>query len=92
MLTFDDYGQVMERCEFSPSGPAVAVEVPGGGWHTVASLEVGTVLFELKPGPYIPLEDKDFASWAPAEGEPECGRFLTWFQSATAGDKPPTRG
>jgi cupin fold WbuC family metalloprotein len=89
VLGFDDAGAVTERVVIGPGEPAAAVEIPGGVWHTVASLATGTVLFELKPGPYSPLQDKDFASWAPAEGDPACTGLTAWFCRAGAGERFP---
>jgi cupin fold WbuC family metalloprotein len=87
VLTFDDSGAVSQRTVIGPSEPAAAVEIPGEVWHTVASLAPGTVLFELKPGPYSPLQDKDFATWAPAEGDPICIRLTAWFCRAGTGER-----
>jgi cupin fold WbuC family metalloprotein len=60
-----------------------AVEIPGGSWHTVLALAPDTVLFEVKPGPFRPLEDKDFAPWAPAEGSAAAADLLASWQEAT---------
>jgi cupin fold WbuC family metalloprotein len=89
VLLFDELGRVRERVEISPCGPTIVVEVPAGDWHTVASLAPGTVLFELKPGPYAATTDKDFAAWAPAEGSGEVERIEAWFRTAQTGDGPP---
>jgi len=35
------------------------------------------------------LSDKDFAAWAPAEGDAQTGRFVQWFRTAQAGDPMP---
>lgn len=43
-----------ERIELSPNGPIVALNVPQGQWHTVRSLESGSVIMEVKDGPYEP--------------------------------------
>ena len=48
-----------ERIELSPNGPIVAVNIPAGQWHTVKSLESGTVIIEMKNGPYEPLNEAD---------------------------------
>ena len=48
-----------ERIELSPDGPVVAVNIPAGQWHTVRALESGTVILEMKNGPYEPLSDED---------------------------------
>jgi cupin fold WbuC family metalloprotein len=76
LLTFDDAGTIVERSELAPSGPAVAADVPVGMWHTIVALEPGSIFFELKPGPYAPLTDKDFAPFAPAEGSQEAEEYL----------------
>ena len=51
-----------EAIEFSPNGPVVAVNIPIGQWHTVRSLESGTVILEVKDGPYEPLGPEDILS------------------------------
>ncbi len=48
-----------ERIELSPNGPVVALNIPAGQWHTVQSLESGTVIMEVKDGAYEPLSDVD---------------------------------
>jgi len=42
----------------------------------VFSLATGTVAYELKDGPYQQILDKNFASWAPKEGHPDCDDYL----------------
>ena len=49
-----------EAIELSPNGPVVAVNIPIGQWHTVRSLESGTVILEVKDGHYEPLGPEDF--------------------------------
>ena len=53
-----------------------AVELAGAQWHTVLALAPDSVLFEVKPGPYRALEDKDFPAWAAPEGTPEAASLL----------------
>ena len=48
-----------ERIELSPNGPIVAVNIPAGQWHTVQALESGTVIMEVKDGPYEPTGPED---------------------------------
>lgn len=52
-------GICTESIELSPNGPTVAVNIPIGQWHTVRSLESGTVIMEVKDGPYKPLGPED---------------------------------
>ena len=48
-----------ETIELSPNGPVVALNIPAGQWHTVRSLESGTVILKMKNGAYEPLSDVD---------------------------------
>ena len=89
VLTFDAAGTVLQRLPIAAEGPTRGVEMPGDTWHTIACQSSGTVLFELKRGPYHKLTDKDFATWAPAEGEPTATNFVAWYVQAKPGDVPP---
>jgi cupin fold WbuC family metalloprotein len=91
VLLFDDSGRVTEKSELCDKGPNIAVEIPSNTWHTLVSMQPETVLFEVKSGPYKPLTDKDFAAWAPQEGDYRCKHFLQWFHTAEIGDTPPKR-
>lgn len=46
-------------CEVSSSGPVFALNIPAGTWHTLRSLESGTVILEVKDGAYEPIQDCD---------------------------------
>ena len=48
-----------ERIELTPNGPVVALNVPIGQWHTVHALESGSVILEVKDGPYEPIGPED---------------------------------
>lgn len=57
---YDDLGRMCEDAiELSPNGPVVALNIPIGQWHTVHALESGTVIMEVKDGPYEPLSPVD---------------------------------
>lgn len=57
---YDDLERLCtERIELSPNGPVVALNIPAGQWHTVHALESGTVILEMKNGPYVPISDVD---------------------------------
>lgn len=71
VITFDDEGEVLEAVRLSACGPTVAADVPHGVYHTVLGLEPGTVFFEAKAGPYLPLAPQEVAQWAPEEAAQE---------------------
>jgi len=87
MLTFNDDGAVHQRTGLDPGSPVV--EVPAETWHTLFAQEKGTVILEVKPGPYVPLSGDDFAAWTPAENSPEVSSILSWFSRASPGDRYP---
>jgi cupin fold WbuC family metalloprotein len=89
VLTFDARGTVVERVEIAAGGETPAVEIPPGAWHALAVLEQSTLLFEVKPGPYVPATDKDFASWSPEEDSPGRSAVTAWLRTARAGDLLP---
>lgn len=89
LLLFDDAGTVTGREVLSSQGPAIAVEIPPKVWHAVASLESGTVFFEVKQGPYAPAAGPNVAMWSPAEGEAGTARLIAWYKTARIGNRPP---
>jgi cupin fold WbuC family metalloprotein len=89
ILVFDGDGTVLERQDLSAAGGTVAAEIPAGTWHAVVVLAPETVMFEVKPGPYLAVDDKDFATWAPLEGSPATETFVDWYETARNGDRPP---
>ena len=48
-----------EAIELSPNGPVVALNIPAGQWHTLRSLESGSVILEMKDGKYEPTQECD---------------------------------
>lgn len=48
-----------EAIELTPNGPVVALNIPAGQWHTLRSLESGSVILEVKDGKFEPLTDVD---------------------------------
>src|SRR3990172_7922439 len=59
-----------------------------GRWELFLILRGRALLLEVKPGPYVPLTDKDFAAWAPGEGEPRAAAYEQWFRRARPGEIP----
>ena len=52
---YDDAGNLVETIDMVPGGNIVNVEA--GRWHSLRSLESGTVLFEAKNGKWVPLKE-----------------------------------
>ena len=59
-----------------PARGVYGCDIRPGVWHTIFALAPDTVVFEVKPGPYDPTIDKEFAPWSPPEGSPEAAIFL----------------
>lgn len=86
VVLFDDAGAITERVVLSPDDNLL-VEIPDNTWHTVVALERDTILYESKRGPYIVLSDKDFAVWAPQEGEQGVVKILDWYANGEIGSR-----
>lgn len=90
VLIFEDDGRLRERVCLDTQHAGLLVEIPAFTFHSLTVSMPGTIMFEVKPGPYSPVEDKDFAEWAPDEGSPFAGLFRDWLETARVGDVPPT--
>lgn len=87
VLTFDDAGCVRERAVLDGAEGACVVEIPAGTWHTLVSLAPGTVLFEVKRGPYDPGAPAEYAPWAPPEEHPRAGVLERRLRAAQPGER-----
>ena len=74
LFTFDDAGEIV-TCTRLGRDP-IGIDIQPGVWHTMAVLSEYAVCFEVKPGPYSASNDKDFAPWAPREGDPQVESYL----------------
>ncbi len=73
-FVFDDQGKVASRRRIGRD--PIGIDIAPGVWHTLAVLTPEAVCFEVKPGPYRESDDKDFAPWAPREGQPGVAEYL----------------
>lgn len=76
LVTFTDEGHPQDTILLGPATLRCGVDIRHGTWHTVFALEPGTVFFEAKAGPYVPLTHAERAPWAPQEGTPEAAAYL----------------
>jgi cupin fold WbuC family metalloprotein len=76
VIEFDDSGKIIDHIILDYSKGNFGVEIKPRVWHTIIALENGTVVYEIKEGPYSPINDKNFATWAPKEGDEHCKAFI----------------
>jgi cupin fold WbuC family metalloprotein len=76
VIRFSDAGAVTEMVVLSRENGNLAADVPHGVFHTAVSLEPGTVFFEAKAGPYLPLAEAEIAAWAPHEADNAVSAYL----------------
>jgi len=62
VLLFDDQGSVRQRIVLGEESRIL--EFPANTWHAVLSLDQGGVIFEVKHGPYVPINEADIAPWS----------------------------
>ena len=57
---YDDVERVCSASyNLEAGGPVCALNIPAGQWHALRALESGTVILEMKDGPYEPLQECD---------------------------------
>jgi cupin fold WbuC family metalloprotein len=91
VLTFDEHGVVTARHVVGGDAEGFGFETPRATWHTLIARTDGGAFFEVKEGPYDPASAVEFASWAPAEGDPSVPKFMQWLQTAQPGAAPPSQ-
>lgn len=84
LFIFDDHGAVTETHVLGRNGN-IGLDLAPGLWHTVTALTDTAVCFEVKAGPYDVATDKEFAPWAPREGDPAAAAYLAALLSALPG-------
>lgn len=76
VVEFNPDGSVADHILLDPLNGSYGVEIAPRTFHTIIALESGTTVYEVKNGPYDPVDDKNFASWAPKEGSGEAPEYL----------------
>lgn len=54
--TYNDDGEVIEQVVLSQEDGRYGVDIPKNVWHGVECLESGSVIFEVKEGPFVAHE------------------------------------
>ena len=61
---------------------AYGAEIKAGTWHGLLVLESGSVIYEIKQGPFAPLAPENLAPWSPeAEDTEGVKKYLEWLES-----------
>ncbi len=55
VIFYNDQKEMTESTLLDPLQGEYGINIPAGQWHTLEILEKGSVIFEVKDGPYTPL-------------------------------------
>jgi len=82
IVCFDDEGTptAVHRLSAPGMGETWGIDLKAGVWHTIYSESEYSVCYEVKPGPWRPATDKDFAPWAPRENQPGWQGYLSYLK------------
>jgi cupin fold WbuC family metalloprotein len=78
VITFEESGKIKDCLVLEAGQGKFGVEISPGTIHTLVCLDTGTVLYEVKDGPYDEKTDKKFAHFAPDESNQLAG--LTYLR------------
>jgi cupin fold WbuC family metalloprotein len=56
VIYYNDYKEITESTTLDPLIGNYGIHIPANQWHTLEVLESGSVIFEVKDGPYTPLD------------------------------------
>ena len=56
---YDPGKRVTAVYDLVAGGDVIALNIPLGQWHTAEAMESGTVIIEMKDGPYVPTGPED---------------------------------
>ncbi|WP_244148935.1 WbuC family cupin fold metalloprotein [Desulfonatronum thioautotrophicum] len=78
IVLFEEHGEEIseEYILLDQARGELIADVRPGVWHTLLALAPDTVLYEVKPGPYSAVTDKDFAPWTPGADSDAAGEYL----------------
>ena len=72
----------LEKTILNPKEGAYGAEIKAGTWHGLLVLESGSVIYEIKQGPFAPLAPENLAPWSPeAEDTEGVKKYLEWLES-----------
>lgn len=85
VLIFDDSGKITTARLLEAGGACCGLTLDANVWHSVVALEAGTVILEIKQGPFVPLAPDERAAWAPADDSEAAQHYLAKMKSCFPG-------
>lgn len=80
VLKFSETGELTEIHHVQEDGPTQIVDIAPGEFHSMVALGDSAVL-EIGQGPYVAETHKQFATWAPLEGEDGAADYLRQLET-----------
>ena len=59
VILYNDKKEVLETMHLDTANGNYGLDIPAGQWHSIEVLESGTVILEVKDGPYFPFQPED---------------------------------
>jgi cupin fold WbuC family metalloprotein len=75
-VVFNDDGSIRDYAVLSHESGVLGVEFEENCYHMLTSLQTGSVVYEIKEGPFVAHSEDTSAAWAPREGTDEVPDFL----------------
>lgn len=80
---FDEEGNITEKIVLSPAQGVYGADIKAGLWHGLLVMEPGSVIYEVKAGPFAPLCPANVAPWSPEPDDKEAVKhFLEKLKKA----------
>lgn len=76
VVEFDENGEITNHMILDANNNQYAAEIAERTYHTVICLAPDSIAYEIKDGPYNVADDKNFAHWAPKEGDTGCAEYI----------------
>lgn len=76
VIIFDDNGNITETALLVAGTDQSVANILNARYHTAVSLQPGTIFFEAKSGPYLPLSEQEKAGWAPLDNDNNALAYL----------------
>jgi cupin fold WbuC family metalloprotein len=83
-VVFEEDGAISFARTLRAGSEEFGVDLAPGRFHGILVREPDTLVYEVKPGPYAASNDKDFASWAPPEGDPGVPAYVAKLERQLA--------